>query len=169
MRFCFFLFFCVAALTACSPRHYAAKQASGAFTAAIDSTAVRHIVEASVTDAVRERIDSILQLQAVAVRETYSEPDSSGRQYVSSRTVTTVTAQKTSTVQRDSDRRVAASKSSDSSVVAVAVQEHHDQEEVTAAVEQSRPRLWPWILIGAIVLVLLVFCAAWCRKEGLWK
>ena len=153
---CYFL-----ALTACSPRSFSGERAVRTYSLSdtADSAAVRRWLDKAVQESVEQHVQTVFDFDAVTVRETFSAPDSTGAQYVTSKSTTRAQGRSVSTAGTESTRAEKVSGGMDSTAVAST-----HGEALTERREQigGEVRGWlPWyvyvtVLVGAAVLGLVL-------------
>ncbi len=155
MRRCIFFVFCVFFfLPSCSPKHYIGERTGRAFQQSVlaDSSSVSRWLQATVSQLVSESMEKVEHTESEEVREIYSEPDSTGAQYVLQRDVIRHSSQTQITSGRTEDVRTETAESSDSLALHNSVTIGEEMTAESAELVRKRPLPW-WMFAGMLAAV----------------
>lgn len=161
MRRCIFSFFCVfLALASCSPRVYSGEQDVRAFESTSKSDSVRfmRLVDARMEAYLAQHMERAAELQQEIVRESFSNPDSTGRQHITERSTMRSIARSHTSAGSVAAQGSRMSSETDSIAVRDTAVLSEMEERIEETLGDGRPaRRMPWYvflasLAGAVIV-----------------
>ena len=144
---------------ACSPKHYSGERTAVSTQRSVlaDSTSVSRWLRESLSRVMWEQIESTADSESETIREVFSEPDSSGVQYVVQREVIRQSGRSETRTGRKAESEQKLEEVSDS--VRTVDQEGQAEQIRTESVEMKTRRAVPWwvFLLGIAAISGAVF------------
>lgn len=162
------LFVCVA-LASCSSLHYQSEQEARTFIQEqqLDGVSVHSFIEQAVKKSLQEQLNVLELCDGTVVNEEFSQPDTSGRQYLIYRQTTTFSKKKEVSAQNSQNTEQLEKAQEDSSAVhqKATISYIEEKKEVQA---DKTPLGLPWYVYaaGLVVAVLLGFILALRGKKA---
>lgn len=170
MRRCIVFMCAFLALTACSPRSFTGERAvrTSSISDDYDSTAFHRWLDKAVRESMERHVEMSFDFDAVTVTETFSAPDSTGKQHIMSTSTTQMKGTSSSSSGTVSSRYESVSDRTDSSSVELAHGEllTEEYEKVKGSVDGWMP--W-YVYVIALVGALIVGIGAAIHGRGWWK
>ena len=157
MRRCIVFMCAFLALTACSPRSFIGERAvrTSIISDDYDSTAFHRWLDKAVRESMERHVEMSFDFDAVTVTETFSAPDSTGKQHIISTSTTQMKGTSSSSSGTVSSREESVSDRTDSSSVELAHGEllTEEHEKVNGTIEGFIPwYVYLIALVGAIII-----------------
>lgn len=164
---CRYLFLCLV-LASCSPLYYSGEQVARTFNqeTSIDSASLHRLLDRVVHDELEKQLDVHHWADESSVKETFSAPDSTGKQYLLERTTTSSSAHTETSAHSSHRQDEQYQEKVDSSSFKSSEDIEMKEEEKTITAKADG---WmPWYIYAAALLGALVLGFALGVKKKKW-
>ena len=165
---CRYLFFVFLALAACSPLFYNGEQVARSFSqeSAMDSASVQRLVDRVVHDELQKQLEVHHCTNGTYVKETFSAPDSSGRQFLMERTTSTSSSRTEASASSLHKQDEVFQEKVDSTTVKSSETMELKEEEKTITAKADG---WmPWYIYAAALVGAFVLGFILARRKKKW-